>query len=112
MRTIDSPINYQCPTCWAAPGQHCVNLSSTPATGLFHNSRRAVRMAALARLSTLQHDTLADRYVRAASDRTERRQTTFKRPQPTLFDEPSGLKAYNEQIRQAVDNLFEVRWDS
>ena len=109
MNTIDSPLNYRCPTCWVAPGQHCVEL---PEMGLFHIARRAARMAALARASVQQSDTLADRYVRAASDRTERRQTTFKRPQPTLFDEPSGLKAYNEQIRQAVDDLFEVRWDS
>ena len=116
MNTTDSPINYPCPTCGVPVGVAC----GAP-IGVFHLSRRAARMAALARMSAPTADR---RYVRGNlnhGDRTEgHRVTHIKRPDPTLWmsqpvlpidsDDVAQIKtayqAYQEAIQRAVDLVF------
>lgn len=118
MNTIDSPINYPCPTCLRPRGEACIRPLDAQDLVFFHLSRRATRMAALARKSAPTADR---RYVRGNlnhGDRTEGHRVTYiKRPDPTLWmsqpvlpidsDDVAQIKtsyqAYKEAVQRAVD---------
>ena len=98
--TIDSPPNYPCPTCGVPVGVAC----GAP-IGVFHPTRRAARMAALAKASTPPSDR---RYVRGNlnhGDRTEGHRVTYiKRSAPRLFTQ---RELWEKAVRRTVDSIFE-----
>ena len=104
----DSPLNYYCPTCGAHEGVAC----GAP-VGVFHLSRRATRMASLARRSAATpREYIPTEY--APRNLHVARQTFIKRPAPQLpltygqpdVTNPSVLDAWERAVKATVDGIF------